>query len=263
MMRVLALVLASAVSVTVQASAPTGPHDAMPMMAEPSDGAAKEASRQQMRESFGQAYAKASRPRMAVWFNRTLSDRVEEWVTPVRAKGALVNSKGEVQQLEASLQFRDPNHTVRDMPGEDWVWAFEDGFDRPLLDQGVKLVDRAMILRLTAAANGADPDKTVALKKVEVDALKGHADLMIELLIKRAPDSKSGYNYQARVVQVADGRILAVVNAPDLETSVKAGRFEATDKGYERPQAGKAVAVNDVAGQLADEVMRRLVTVWR
>lgn len=262
-MRVLALLLAGAVSVTAQASAPTGPHEAMPMMARPADGAAKEAARQQLRESFGRAYDKASRPRMAVWFNRTLSDRVEEWVTPVRAKGALINGKGEVQQLEASLQFRDPNHTVRDMPGEDWVWAFEDGFDRPLLDQGVKLVDRAMILRLTAAANGADPDKTVALKKVEVDALRGHADLMIELLIKRAPDSKSGYNYQARVVQVADGRILAVVNAPDLETSVKAGRFEATDKGYERPQAGKAVAVNDVAGQLAEEVMRRLVTVWR
>lgn len=262
-MRLLALVLAGAVSVAAQASAPTGPHEAMPMMAEPADGAATDASRQQLRDGFAKAYDRASRPRVAVWFNRTLSDRVEEWVTPVRAKGALISGKGEVQNLEASVQFRDPNHTVRDMPGEDWVWAFEDGFDRPLLDQGVKLVDRAMILRLTAAANGADPDKTVALKKVEVDALKGHADVMIELLIKRAPENKSGYNYQARVVQVADGRILAVVNAPDLEASLKAGRFEATDRGYERPQAGKAAAVNDVAGQLADEVMRRLVTVWR
>lgn len=48
-----------------------------------------------------------------------------------------------------------------------------------------------------------------------------------------------------------------------LEASPASGRFEATDRGYELPQAGKAAAVNDVAAQLADEVMRRLVTVWR
>lgn len=262
-MRAVILMLACAVSATAHASAPSGPHEAMPMLAEPKDAAVKAGEQEQLRESFSRSYQKASSPRMAVWFNRELSDQVEEWVTPVRVKGALINNKGEVQNLEASVQFRDPNDTARDNAGEDWVWAFEDGFDRPFLDQGVKLVDRTMIMRLVAAANGADPDKTVPLKKVEVDALKGHADLMVELLIKRAPGSKSGYNYRAKVVSVNSGRILAMVNAPDLEASVKAGGFEATARGYERKRSGEAVAVQDVAGQLADEVMRRLIKTWR
>lgn len=262
-MRAAFLMLALGASALTHADAPTQPHEAMPMLVEPADAAAGQNAQQKLREDFTRAYLKESSPRIAVWFNRELSDRVEEWVTPVRAKGALINNKGEVQQLEASVQFRDGNDTAREAGNEDWAWAFEDGFDRPFLDQGVKLVDRAMILRIVAAADGSDPDKTKALKKIEVDALRGHADLMIELLIKRAPRSKSGYNYRAKVVNVNSGRVLALVNAPDLEANVSKTGFEATDKGYERKQPGTAPAVQDVAGQLADEVMRRLLGTWK
>lgn len=262
-MRAAFLMLALGASALTHADAPTQPHEAMPMLVEPADAAAGQNAQQKLREDFTRAYLKESSPRIAVWFNRELSDRVEEWVTPVRAKGALINNKGEVQQLEASVQLRDGNDTAREAGNEDWAWAFEDGFDRPFLDQGVKLVDRAMILRIVAAADGSDPDKTKALKKIEVDALRGHADLMIELLIKRAPRSKSGYNYRAKVVNVNSGRVLALVNAPDLEANVSKTGFEATDKGYERKQPGTAPAVQDVAGQLADEVMRRLLGTWK
>lgn len=262
-MRAAFLMLALGASALTHADAPTQPHEAMPMLVEPADAAAGQNAQQKLREDFTRAYLKESSPRIAVWFNRELSDRVEEWVTPVRAKGALINNKGEVQQLEASVQFRDGNDTAREAGNEDWAWAFEDGFDRPFLDQGVKLVDRAMILRIVAAADGSDPDKAKALKKIEVDALRGHADLMIELLIKRAPRSKSGYNYRAKVVNVNSGRVLALVNAPDLEANVSKTGFEATDKGYERKQPGTAPAVQDVAGQLADEVMRRLLGTWK
>lgn len=262
-MRAAVLMLALGAPVFAHASGPTQPHEAMPMMAEPADPAAGLSARQKLRDDFARAYQKESSPRIAVWFNRELSDRVEEWVTPVRAKGALINSKGEVQQLEASVQFRDGNDTSRDAGDEDWAWAFEDGFDRPLLEQGVKLVDRSMIIRIVGAATGGDPDKTVALKKIEVDALRGQADLMVELLIKRAPGSKSGYNYRAKVVNVNTGRVLALVNAPDLEPSLKATGFEATDKGYEHKRLDAAPAVQDVAGQLADEVMQRLLKTWK
>ena len=260
-MRALMLMLAVGASTGLHAAALTEPHPAMPMLAEPADPDTNKADQLKLRDDFAKSYQRESSPRIAVWFNRELSDRVEEWVTPVRARGALINDKGEVRDIEASVQFRDGNDTSRDLPGEDWAWAFEDGFDRPFLDQGVRLVDRNMIVRIVGASNGGDPDKTVALKKLEIDALRGHADLMVELLIKRAPGSKSGYNYRAKVVNVNTGRVLAMVNAPDL--APVAGGFEATDKGYERKGLNGAPAVQEVAGLLADEVMQRLLKVWK
>lgn len=259
-MRHIVAVLALAASTSLHAMQ-TEPHEAMPMITEAATAADRAAAQDKLRADFTQAYVKAAKPRIAVWFNRELSDRVEEWVTPVRIKNVIVHKNGDVQQLESSLQVRDDNDTARPSEDEDWVWAFEDGFDRPLLDGGVNLVDRTMILRLSGADAGTDADKTAALKRIEVSALRTHADLMIELLIKRAPDSKSGYNFRAKVVDVASGRVLAMVNAPDLKPG--AGSFVTTDHGYERPSAKGAPAVTEVGNLLADEVMKRLTRIWK
>lgn len=257
-----ALLAAIAVPSLTQAAAPTGPHEAMPMMAEPVKPEAHEAEQKKLRAAFAGAYQQAGKPRMAVYLNRELSDRVEEWVTPVRAKGAIVDADGKVQPFEASVQYRDFNDTYRGMPGEDWAWAFEDGLHKPLIEAGVKVIDRAMITRIAAANRPADADKTVPLKHVEMEALKGQADLLVELLIKRAPESKSGYNFKAKVVDVRNGQVLALVNAPELEPGK--GEYKATSRGYERnAKATDAPQVNEVAGLLADEVMKRLTQVWK
>ena len=70
-------------------------------------------------------------------------------------------------------------------PEEDWMWEFEDGFLNPFIDIGVNIVDRATIMRLTAADSGQQGSayNPIAVKKIEMDSLKGKADLFIEILI--------------------------------------------------------------------------------
>lgn len=259
----LTLALLGLLAGTAGADEGGAPHPAMPLMAEPAPAAAPAApDSTATRRAFASAYAATGTPRIAVYYNRELSGRLEEWITPTRKKTINTKPNGDIVQGESYTQMRDFNETARPKPDEKWSWAFEDGFYTSFLEQKVRLVDRSTILRLAAVDRPDTPSETVPLKRVEIDALKKHADLVIEVLVGR---SATGYEFKAKVMEVQTGRLLAMVNgSPDTgDAKAAPGRFVAGPRGYERevvaPEAADARAQG---AQFADEVMRRLTRTW-
>jgi len=220
---------------------------------------------------FRGAYLKAQQPRMAVYFNRTLSDEVREWKAEERivvtgqlkaqaayeatksddggrpliqavSEGAEQEPNGRktlAGQLAADAQYSASRQTlVEDAPrpavAEAWSWALEEGFSQPLLDAGTKLVDRATILRLTAAReeNPTDPSGQLTVKQVEMNALKGYADLLVEILVADRLETTGEYEFKVSVKEIQSGQILAHATTLYPEGQKLGRRFEATSRGF-------------------------------
>lgn len=231
------------------------PHEAAPMMFDKAEAQARDAATMRSSlASFRSAYAAAGKPRLAVYFNRELSDEIEEWKTPVRVEHTSTNLFGDRVQSETAVHFRtDSGQTHSDLPNR-MTWALEQGFYQAFSAEKARLVDRKMMLRLAAAKRPENGKAMVAVRHVETDALKGHADILIELLIEAQPGSKSGYNFRAQATSVKTAQIIAMVNADDLEP-VK-GRFVAGPNGYERVRASADPAyARDLGKQLAQRLM--------
>jgi len=145
------------------------------------------------------------------------------------------------------------------------MWAFEDGFLQPLTDANVKIVDRATIMRLVAAD---EQDKggalaPLAVKQIEVDALRGYADIFIELLITASPKAQYGYAFKATAKDVKTGTLIANVTSvnwkylPERERKILAGRSD-----YQVVVERKLPTLDDVASTLALELMSSMVRHW-
>lgn len=203
---------------------------------------------------FAAVYGKAGRPSIAIFFNRTLSDDVREWVEPARtvtttnqttAAAAGRNGGVVVQEKSTSTTTTKPAHTsvteARDPVTERMAWQIESSFSRPLLGQGARLVDRATIMRLVALASGkqTDPNHDFAIKHVEMSALVGHADYYVELLVLESPASTLGYDLRAVVKGVKNGQIIADLTTaswtfnPIPPTPPPTRRAVTTKNGYE------------------------------
>ena len=89
----------------------------------------------------------------------------------------------------------------RQGPGERWMWAFEEGVLEPFLQAKANVIDRPTILRLAAAKSDEDGDiRPIAPKQIELDALRDHADILIELLVSGSePKEGGGYTAQTKV----------------------------------------------------------------
>ncbi len=240
------------------AQAAIAPHEAAPMMVDPTafarDQAAAVASSQ---ARFKQRYDQAGKPRLAIYFNRELSDEVEEWKTPVRVQTAIINSKGELMQAESAVHYRAQTSSARGGQSESMAWAFEDGFYNAFASQGVRLVDRRMMLRLAAAKRPENATAMVARQHVEVDAFKQHADLLVEVLVQRNASAPSGYNFRAQATNVRNAQVMAMVNASDIEPLK--GRFVAGPKGYERAQvSGTPEEIKAIGQEVAHQLMAAL-----
>jgi len=158
----------------------------------------------QQRDALSEAYQRAGSPRIAVLLNRELSDSVLEWSVE---RGMVISPLGRIREF--GLVQRIPLQGAREQRSEGWMWAFEDALFAPCLEAGVRLVDRATILRLAANASGADRDlaDTSSQRAVEMDALRGHADYLVEALVQA--DGGMDPTLLARVIEVSSGQIMA------------------------------------------------------
>ncbi len=217
--------------------------------------------------AFTRAYRDRESPRIAVYFNRALSDRVSEWVTGQRAvlEGGYRRDsdwKGkESGQGDLTLSVQQQRQQAgRASPSEAWMWAFEEGFMKPYLEAGVTLVDRAVMLRLTAAerTGGKAPDRLT----IETDALQGHADVLVELLIRRDPKAVCGYDFRAIAKQVRDGRVLGLVSSREWDDVFDPRRKKAiaTADGYETVY--ELPSVEETAALLAIDLSQSLEKTW-
>ena len=262
---------------------------ALPSSAEVSQGTIKR---------FKQAYAAKSRPRIAVFFNRALSDEVRQWNTPSRlvvsgqlgkvevkrsraaaagvatpfgaaAAGAKAKDKLKVEGGPGAVYTQthvDP--TSRQAPPEDWMWQFEESFLREFLEANTILVDRATILRLVAADSGkqGDPHNLLSVKTVEMKALQEKADMFMELLVRRNPTAPIGYEFRATAKEVATGRILAIVSSLRWKQSeldeLVGKKFKATSSGYVAVGDRGFPKLDRAASLLALDMMSSLAAFW-
>lgn len=198
---------------------------------------------------FATAYQAAGAPRIAVFLNRELSADVREWrsdgrlvisgagslkaeaaavgashatapgtsATSVAGEGAIVEgqSDGDGASIAAQqFQYED----VRSAPSEEWMWKFEEGFLRPLIEANAKMIDRATIMRLSADYEVVDDKHNPAsVKKVEIDALKNHAEIYVELLVTASSESPYGYVFRCVAKEVDTGIIVTNVTSIPIE----------------------------------------------
>src|SRR5882672_7637022 len=115
---------------------------------------------------FESVYISKGSPRLALYWNRKLSDRLSQWdsldrtlttdrrVAITQGSDASAGKTGgrEFQESEtANVTQRMGAEARRASPGEPWEWEFQNGFLDPFMRAGARIMDRTAILRLTAA----------------------------------------------------------------------------------------------------------------
>jgi hypothetical protein len=153
--------------------------------------------------------------------------------------------------------------TQRGGPGELWEWEFQSGFLDPFMRARARIVDRAAILRIAAARATSSVGRPQALdsQPIEIDALQGHADLFVEILLSPSPQMPGGQEFLAVVKDVKTAQILAHVNSRNAMQRLGPTRgYVATSRGIE-PQ-DTPPALRDLGSNLALNVMDALSKFW-
>jgi hypothetical protein len=209
-------------------------------------------ARDRLVQDFAAAYQRAGKPKLALYWNRELTDTLNEWYGNTRvvttqsggaaqsgsldssaASGSMKLQQSNTSQSTVELQRRDSSQSERLRPSEGWEWQFNDGFLAPLLAAGATVVDRALIVRLTGAmSKGGTSEQTV-----ETMALQGYADLLLEVLVTPQDRSRVGYELRVRILDVRTGRIVSYVNSRDLKEWNQPPSAIATAHGFELPDA--------------------------
>lgn len=194
---------------------------------------------------FADKYAKAKKPRIALYVNRVLDGDVREWQGNTRVAvgyGETVReeSDGKKTKRQVSGGAAISVETRQDAGAgvaldQTWAWRLEDAIRHPLIQAGAHIVDRKIIMRLAAADIGGTAYGDVSIKTIEMAALKGSADILAQVAISRTTDPKHGYLYRLEVFDINTGRILLSTSSANWPRSRSArGELVSTSKGFER-----------------------------
>ena len=216
-------------------------------------------------ESFRTAYAQAGRPRIAVYWNRQLSDQDGDWNGNQRTviernlqrnglKAGKAEQGGESETTTISDQTREQSSS-RSGPAELDMMEFEDGMIAAFESGGCQLVDRNVIVRLAGASAGGKSSLGS-----ETGALKTYADILAEVVVVADPGGSLGYAFRVTMKSVTDGRILAsIVHRPNEKSMSESGEFVAGDNGFERKvDKGFAVQGRQVGAKAMSALARSL-----
>ncbi len=221
--------------------------------------------------SFASAYRKAGKPRLAVYFNRELSDEVREKVISDRQvwehNTHIQGSRSGKPAAELNINSKSSSYEeygvgvtgLRDDPSESWKWEFEDNVTQALLSASANVVDRSTILRQTSANRGntAGYGGNISTNINEMRALDKYADILIELLVVPSSNSRVGYNFKATAKYIKTGRVVgsAFVDGRSNPNPVKTS-FVATDSGYSKETTQEIPSISDLSRVLSQKLMR-------
>ncbi len=194
---------------------------------------------------FRAAYEAQGRPRLALYWNRALGDTLSEWYGTERVlvtgtgdssgqggpDGGGWNAAGS-QQWSIEPQRRAAPGQGRLQQSETWEWEFQDGLLAPLLESNVIVLDRGAITHLAAADR--PPGGIGGERVLEAAALRGMADLLVEVLTAPSWRSTTGYELHARLIEVRTGRILANINSRHMKGWGRPHDYLASEEGFEK-----------------------------
>ncbi|CAA7620853.1 conserved exported hypothetical protein [Candidatus Terasakiella magnetica] len=197
-------------------------------------------ARDDITHDFTTAYEAAGRPRLALYWNRQLTESLAQWYSDSRtvvstksgrsSDGDFAYKQSGNAQNTIETQRRSDDPPRRREKEETWQWEFEDGFVGAFQQAGANVVDRAAIMRIMGA--GAED---FAPRTVEVMALQTMADLLVEVLVADSSQSTTGYELRARILDVRTGRILTTVNSRSLREWARDTKAITSAKGFELP----------------------------
>jgi hypothetical protein len=231
---------------------------------------------------FLDAYVRAGRPRVVLMWNRQFSesaqtDYVDKTITRDTGKTSTNSlektSRGptDTATLKDASAEKDDTRTVTSgkvvvneasrptkLP-ERVALMIEKAFVYEMTRGGVLFVDRAVVMRTTAAArhrSGGDP------RLIETDALLDNSDLLLEILLVEDRDAPAGYAFDVRAKRLKDGISLVSMYTQAFPPAPpqREGRWTGTDNGYEyqTPPAPLPPSPPQVGAALARDVMTSL-----
>ena len=225
--------------------------------------------------AFRAAYARRKSPRMVIFWNRqltdTLSSSYEEWArvslvdgrysdTTEYSDGATTISARAAEAEVRTGRTAAPADGARGVGlPERADWRAAQGFNRTMLAGGARLIDRTLIMRSTALGKGVDRGDA---QSVEMSALMGKADLLVEVLQTPDASAPSGYSFRADVKDIRSGALLATVVTQGNPPPAGPGRWVAGANGYQRERP-LPPSIDQVGARVAAEVMQALVANWR
>lgn len=230
--------------------------------------------------AFQSAYRAAGAPRIALFWNVVLTDQVAEGtVSSSRIRGDKTATVSRLEQSTAgeagtsrlvdgddrrtmdvtvNRTSRTTDSSKRGMPfAERDGWLLETAFTRSLIEGGAELIDRNLMLRITAAALESEKDRDV--RTIESKALVGKADVLLEVLMTRDTDSPLGWGFRCTLREISSGRLRGSFYSKAIpELPKPAVQFQATSTGFQRVETRPVVTVDVVGHQLALDAMDQL-----
>ncbi len=226
------------------------------------------------RAAFRSAYARAGRPTIAVLWNREFTDMLQQGtvsqvsIDTMRAGAAsrdTVRLPGYTGTEAAGIAASRTTITAGDVkteqarraaPIERTDLEMRSAFMQTITATGVRLVDRNVVMRTTAAARKGALDN----QQVETQALSRHAKLVMEVLNTPDPAAATGWSTYVSIKRLSDGVVLAegYMNGQEPEgTPRPEPRFEADPNGGFR-EVVKTRTVSDVGRLVAEQTLARL-----
>ena len=240
--------------------------DGGPVVLKPEKETKKEIDSSAVESRFKPLYAKQGKPRLAFFWNREFTDRLTQWFGVERlaitdSTDIRVTGKGErALSMDSSTgvekQFRRTDVRKKAPRGAE-AWKFESGFLKPFFNSGAKIVDRAAIMRLKAAAMGSK--RTHDIQFVETTALLGYADFLIEIVVE---ETGEGPVFKMTVKTVDSGQLvtqLATRGMRDKDPNAPKVKYEPTASGF---QPVAEIAEKKQPKELGMELMEAMIAAW-
>lgn len=221
------------------------------------------------RTAFSSAYAKAGRPAIVVLWNREFTDMLqqgsaEQLSIDTSSSGSRSTSPGQINvesrgNTTITSQTVKSQQSLRDGPIERVNLQMRSAFMQTLTSAGVRLVDRNVVMRNTAASKkGGNFDS----QEIEMAAMSKHAKILMEVLNTPDPASPTGWATYVSIKRLADGVVLSegYMDGRTPEPAAKAApQFEPDPNGgFRRVIKPVVVSVGETARLAAEQTLASL-----
>lgn len=221
------------------------------------------------RTAFSSAYAKAGRPAIVVLWNREFTDMLQQGTAAQLSIDTSSSTSRNTTPGQMNIESRG-NTTItsqtvksqqglRDGPIERVNLQMRSAFMQTLTSAGVRLVDRNLVMRSTAASKkGSNLDS----QEIEMAAMSKHAKILMEVLNTPDPASPTGWATYVSIKRLADGILLTegyMDGRSPGPAAVAAPQFEPDPNGGFRKVIKPVVAsVGDTGRLVAEQTLASL-----
>lgn len=237
-------------------------------------------SHQPAHPGFKGSYARAGRPKIALFWNRQFSDQLSEWQANYRSavdsEAGLAWQNGDKTEnggsatvnasATAAVQSRRYDSTRGSRPSSEF--GFSSAFSRYLLANSVRIVDRQSIVRLadrkaTSPLSGRSTNND--FQKIETDSLLGFADYLAEIIFVSDNDAPLKKSFQVTVKSVQTGELIAMFETNGKPASHGPARkqYRATSRGFEVVKNETSLKPEQAGKQVATELLQALDRYWQ